>query len=124
MGLSEEERLDLVRERFEFQLCLKIWKTIFLGWCGGWCLADEDESVTLGWCLRMIRCLVSGSMVKNIRGGVLLLVVEEKWKLGDKEVIDFEEEKWVFFSFVSFKRGFLCVFILFFFILCMMRGAY
>jgi hypothetical protein len=59
-----------------------------------------------------------------MRGGVLLLVVEEKWKLGDKEVIDFEEEKWVFFSFVSFKRGFLCVFILFFFILCMMRGAY
>jgi hypothetical protein len=41
----------------------------------------------------MIRCLVSGSMVKNMREGVLLLVVEEKWKLGDKEVIDFEEEK-------------------------------
>jgi hypothetical protein len=59
-----------------------------------------------------------------MRGGVLLLVVEEKWKLGDKEVIDFEEEKWVFFSFVSFKRGFLCVFILFFFYFVYDEGGY
>lgn len=78
-------------------------------------MANEDESVTFSWCLRMIRCLVSGSMMKNMRGRVLLLVVEEKWKLGIKRLSILKKKNKYFFPLSVLREAFYVYLFCFFY---------